>query len=179
MRRRSLFAGLAGPLAAPKVAAAAASGGHPAHWLEIVGDTVEFDFVAGGVIAPGETITLTPQWIAAYERALPDGVEAIHTLPRHGASRLPVWRERDDTGRLAEVAHRFPLPAQSPIAVTWSGYTDELSAAPSPPEASALAGGGEGETALPPPAALSSGSFHAAQPVRDAASPASESHPEK
>ena len=187
MRRRSLFAGLAGLLAAPKVVAAMpASGGYPTHWIELVGETCEFDLVSGSVVSPGETVKLNTSWHAAQrmhdkvEWKLPNGVVAhdVHIVGSGGQSSGGIVEMAPGQEMVIEVA--APTPgAAGPIAVTWSGYADELSAAPSPPEASALAGGGEGKAALPPPAALSSGSFHAAQPGRAAAPLASESHPEK
>lgn len=93
MRRRGLFAGLAGLLAAPKLPAAAPAVGSRAaeavhrqvftEW--VVGEAAEFDFVAGGVVAPGETVTLNWHDAGAIKWAPPDGVEAIHPLPSNAA----------------------------------------------------------------------------------------------
>lgn len=99
MRRRGLFAGLAGLLAAPKVAAAVpvvvgvdGGGGAGLTWCVPIG--ADFDFVAG------ETVKL--HWH--------DSVEAILPLSRDAAGRLRVWREADAAGPAVDAVQPLPQP---------------------------------------------------------------------
>lgn len=135
MRRRSLFAGLAGLLAAPKVAAAAPTVGSSAagvvhrqvftEW--VVGEAAEFDFVAGGVAGPGGAVTLFGN----------DCPEAILPLSRDAAGRLRVRREADAAGPAADAVQPLPQPAHGPIGVTWAGFQDPDPRAPVSPRADA------------------------------------------
>ena len=119
MRRRSLFAGLAGLLAAPKVAAAVPVK-EPLPWPWISGDTVEF--AAGGLIrddawALGIMGNDAPETILPLERV--DG--ALHAVQR---VTMKVDVEGLDGIRAAADAIAG-LRQPEPIGIAWSGYTSE------------------------------------------------------
>ena len=174
MRRRSLFAGLAGLLAAPKVAAGITID-VPAGLIQVHDLTKPIMYGRVRGIAAHD---LSHRAQFAFTLYGDDAPEVIVPLTR-GAAGAPHFSPPAAGGPTrSSVAQPIAAPP-APIAITWSGYADEMSAPPAPPEAAALAGGAEGTSALAPPAALPSGSFHARHPGAGAAPLASESHPEK
>ncbi len=161
MRRRSLFAGLAGLLAAPKVAAAMPAG-------KVFGHPVEFPLMFGGVVHDDLiTFGYDSGWLDAG--LLPFSVPPAEVVNVFGPARCAVV-EIEGT----------PLPSSpGPIGIIWSGYTDDVRAADAP-SSSGGARAAEGTASFSSAAhQLPVGSFHAAQLAAGAAPLASESHPEK
>lgn len=134
MRRRSLFAGLAGLLAAPKVAAAV-----PVAPLSRGSGGPGLAIGTWTGIRPGQTIRLVTGHDADRFRQL----VAKHQL--NSAIRLGEWEPPrvvaygHDTeiplaarasaevagDRIAEAAQPLPQPAHGTIGVAWAGYTSE------------------------------------------------------
>lgn len=169
MRRRSLFAGLAGLLAAPKVAAAVPAGqalGHPAEFLLTVGEPI--DITRGGFIGEDEwarsyRLLVEKQRLNAASRNWKVTPPTVRLYGRDTDVDLSMRAIAPGDGGYAELPAAPAEPAEpaapvsapsAPIGISWSGYTDHESRdARSVPLVAARAGGGE---APQPPAALTS-----------------------
>lgn len=123
MRRRSLFAGLAGLLAAPKVAAAVPAADVPVFSEWVVGEAVDITrggFISGSDWAGGAWLNDAPETIIPLERV--DG-----TL--HAAQRLTMRVEVEGLDGIRAAADALAeLRQPEPIGVAWAGYTNEASA---------------------------------------------------